>query len=82
MPRASRDARRVDSASMRRIAAAIDRAAREETSDLQRMRGAGRRWRLRVGDWRVILRYDRRERKMVILRIGHRREIYRGRARP
>ena len=77
-PRALRDTRRMDSAVMQRIAAAITRVSREESSDSQRLRGPGRRWRLRVGDWRVIFRYERRRRKMVILRIGHRREIYRG----
>ena len=32
-------------------------------------------WRLRVGDYRVI--FDLDDDKMVILRLGHRREIYR-----
>ena len=77
-PRAARDARRAGSAVMRRVAPAIDRVAREESADSQRLRGPGRRWRLRVGDWRVIFRYDRQRRKIAILRIGHRREIYRG----
>ena len=36
-------------------------------------------YRLRVGDWRVI--FDLEEDAAIVLRIGHRREIYRGQAR-
>ena len=31
-------------------------------------------WKLRVGDWRVIYKVE--EQKVLILRIGHRREMY------
>jgi mRNA interferase RelE/StbE len=34
-------------------------------------------FRLRVGDWRIV--FDLEGKDIVILRVGHRREIYRGR---
>ncbi len=34
-------------------------------------------WRLRVGDYRVIYEIDDESRRIVVLDIGHRREIYR-----
>jgi mRNA interferase RelE/StbE len=34
-------------------------------------------WRLRVGDYRIIYEIDDETRRVVILDIGHRREIYR-----
>jgi len=33
-------------------------------------------WRLRVGDYRVIYEIDRNQRKVIILFIGHRRDVY------
>jgi mRNA interferase RelE/StbE len=34
-------------------------------------------WRLRVGDWRIICRIDDAHREVLVLGIGHRREVYR-----
>ena len=44
-----------------------------------KMSGAEDLWRIRVGDWRIV--YQIRDREMVILvvRVGHRREVYRQR---
>ena len=36
-----------------------------------------RRWRIRVGDYRVIYDIDDTSRKIDVLHIGHRREVYR-----
>jgi mRNA interferase RelE/StbE len=33
-------------------------------------------WRLRVGDYRVILDMDENEKALVILKVGHRKNIY------
>jgi mRNA interferase RelE/StbE len=37
----------------------------------------GEFWRYRVGDYRVIARIDDAEALILVLRIGHRREVYR-----
>lgn len=35
-------------------------------------------WRLRVGEYRVIYRVDGDELLVLVVRVGHRREVYRG----
>ncbi len=42
-----------------------------------KLSGMGDQWRVRVGDWRIL--YSIRDRDLVVLviRIGHRREVYR-----
>ncbi|HAF49932.1 MAG TPA: hypothetical protein DCL04_02330 [Synergistaceae bacterium] len=45
--------------------------------DLKKLHGNLKRWRLRVGDWRVILRIDQEQGVIYALRIRHRREAYR-----
>lgn len=42
------------------------------------MQGATNAWRLRVGDYRVIFEPDGSTLVVLVLRSGHRREIYRG----
>ena len=42
-----------------------------------KLQGAADRWRLRVGDHRVIYRVDDRAQSVTVLRIAHRREAYR-----
>jgi mRNA interferase RelE/StbE len=43
-----------------------------------RLKGSNR-FRLRIGDYRVIYAFDIRENKLHLLALGHRREIYRER---
>jgi mRNA interferase RelE/StbE len=33
-------------------------------------------WRYRVSDWRIIARLERQRLVVLVLRVGHRREIY------
>ncbi|MCD6226465.1 MAG: type II toxin-antitoxin system RelE/ParE family toxin [Candidatus Aenigmarchaeota archaeon] len=33
-------------------------------------------WRLRVGDYRIIYEIDRKDRKIIVLFIGHRKNVY------
>jgi len=43
----------------------------------RKMEGALRDWRLRVGNYRVIYEIDDDARRVIILRVKHRREAYR-----
>jgi len=62
----------------RRIKVALDRLLTyPQAVDLKKLQGSPERWRLRVGDWRVILRLDRGQGVLYVLRIRHRREAYR-----
>lgn len=48
-----------------------------EVPGLVKLKTKGDRWRLRVGDWRVILRVDQAEGVIYAPRIMHRKEAYR-----
>jgi len=78
-PAASRDLRRLDSPIRRRILDAIEALAANPRPTSATALGSGEGWwRLRVGDYRVI--YEPQDDRLVILiiRVGHRREVYRG----
>ena len=77
MPRAERDLRQLDSQAARRVAAGLDRYAMTGQGDLIKLAGEGQLYRLRVGDWRVLLAYDHSSRELAVLRVLHRREAYR-----
>ncbi len=76
--RAERDLSSLDKAALKRIGKSLKqlqddplrRAKKLTSSDLGQ-------YRLRVGDWRII--FDLNGREVIVLRIGHRREIYRRR---
>jgi addiction module RelE/StbE family toxin len=66
---------RLDAATHRRILEAID-TLKENPYRGKKLQGVDvGQWRLRVGDYRI--RYDIGEDLVFILRIGHRREVYR-----
>lgn len=77
-PRAERDGRRLDRQTRTRIHAAIDHFAETGHGDTKRLKGrlAGK-WRLRVGDWRVLFRPSVPDNLIEILRILPRGEAYR-----
>jgi mRNA interferase RelE/StbE len=81
-PAAERELARLDPQAARRILRFLfERVA--EQSDPRRigeaLRGSklGEFWKYRVGDYRVIARIEDREILVIVVRIGHRREIYR-----
>ena len=74
---ARRDMRNLDKPIRERLLAAIHLLAETNRGDLTKLRDGSGRWRLRVGDWRVILRFDNPNGEMHILRVQHRRESYR-----
>ena len=64
----------------RRIEDAIERMAADGRRDsLQKLHGRNDEWRLRVGDWRVRLEFDHPNNIVTVLRVRHRREVYRER---
>jgi len=48
-----------------------------EAVNLRKLKDSPERWRLRVGDWRVILHLDQEQEVLYVLRVSHRREAYR-----
>lgn len=61
-----------------RVQSALNRMLlHPEACDLIRIKGEPDKWRLRVGDWRVIMRMDQDAETIYVLRIRHRSEAYR-----
>ena len=75
--RAQRDLGRLDQITGDRIGRAITRLAETEQGDVKRLRGYEDEWRLRVGDWRVRLTFDRATESIEVLRILPRGRAYR-----
>jgi mRNA interferase RelE/StbE len=77
IPRAERDLRRLDPQVRQRILAAIVALAEEPRppgyTNLQGREG----YRLRIGDYRVIYEVNDESRTVTVLRVGHRRDVYR-----
>jgi mRNA interferase RelE/StbE len=77
-PPARRDLRRVDPLVARRVSEALHRLVAEpSTGDIVKLSGR-KEHRLRVGDWRVLLRLDSPQRTVVVLRLLPRGRAYRG----
>lgn len=62
----------------RRVLDAVNRLAESGHGNLRQLHGrSDPEWRLRVGDWRVILTFDYPNNTFTVLRVQHRREVYR-----
>lgn len=76
-PEAAKRISRLDAALKERVREAIERLrARPELG--KRLTGLlSDRWSYRVGDWRILYRIHRGELIVLILTVGHRRDVYR-----
>jgi mRNA interferase RelE/StbE len=74
--RALRDFKKIDQATRQRIAAKLRECAENPTVVARNLRDARiGTWRLRIGDYRAVFDIDGET--LVVLRLGHRRDIYR-----
>lgn len=74
--RAQRDIHQLEPAMKRRLARAMIRLSDDPAHGTRKLTDpALGGYRLRVGDWRVI--FDIEGNDIIVLRVGHRREIYR-----
>ncbi len=60
----------------------IERALRKLAQNpfspgVEKMEGRPERWRMRVGKYRIVFRIDEDERTLVIVTVGHRKDVYR-----
>lgn len=77
-PSAARAIRKLDGQTARRLVTAISElAANPRPPGCIRLKGGSGEFRIRVGDYRVV--YDVKDQELVVLvlRLGHRREVYR-----
>jgi mRNA interferase RelE/StbE len=78
LPSAARSLEKTPTAVRRRLARAIEALARNPHPPAsQRLRGAQNVWRVRVADYRVLYQVLDSVLLVLIVRIGHRRDVYR-----
>lgn len=77
-PSASRQLPKLDPAAKRRVQAALDLLAEEPRppAATQLVGGAGE-WRVRTGDYRIVYEIHAQDLLVLVLRVGHRRSVYR-----
>lgn len=78
-PEASRAFRKLDNTIKQRIAVLVDRieASKNPRFSGKALKGNDKEWRYRVGDYRLICEIKDMELIVWMVRIGHRREVYR-----
>jgi len=75
---ASREFRGFDRQVQRRLATKIDQLCNNPLpSGVKKLQGEVDHFRIRVGDYRIIYRIDGHRVVIVIVQIGHRRDVYR-----
>ena len=73
-PRARKDLRRISKADAQRVVEALEELEDDLTGDVKRLTAFAPEYRLRVGDYRVL--YVKIPEGVLVLWIGHRKEIY------
>ena len=68
----------------RQVARRVTRFLRERLAELEDPRSAGKAlagplnlWRYRVGDFRIVVSIEDAALRILVIRVGHRREVYR-----
>lgn len=76
-PAALRQLRKLDPAARRRVQAAIELLAEQpRPSGAKKLTGGEGEWRVRTGDYRIIYEIHDQVLLLLVVAIGHRREIY------
>jgi mRNA interferase RelE/StbE len=79
-PMAARQLRQLDAQMRRRIQAALDLLAEQpRPPSATRLVGGAGEWRVRTGDHRIVYEIEDERLLILVLRIGHRREVYESR---
>ena len=79
-PMAARQLRKLDAQVRRRIQAALDLLAEQpRPPSATRLVGGAGEWRVRTGDYRIVYEIEEQRLLILVLRIGHRREVYEAR---
>jgi len=77
-PRAQRDFSALDRATQQRLRRRIDRLAEDPFPvGAKKLHAEEPFYRIRIGDYRVIYQVEGHELAVIIVKIGHRREVYR-----
>ena len=78
LPGAERDLAALQGPIQRRIAARIDTLAdNPNPQGAKKLQGERDMWRVRVGDYRILYTLRNAQLVVLVIRVGHRREVYR-----
>ena len=76
--RAERDLRQLSAEMFQRVVAAIQTLANDpRPSGCKKLTGSKNDWRIRVGDYRVLYEIGDRVKVVRVMRVRHRRDVYR-----
>lgn len=79
LPRARRALRQLDRPVQRRIVAALDAlATNPRPPDVKALTGQPGELRVRTGDYRIVYEIQDDQLLVLVVRLGHRRDVYRG----
>lgn len=79
-PMAARQLRKLDAQVRRRIQAALELLAEQpRPPSATRLGGGASEWRVRTGDYRIVYEIEDDHLLILVLRLGHRREVYESR---
>lgn len=79
-PAAARQLRKLDGPALLRVQAVVELLARQpRPAGAKKLVGGQGEWRVRTGDYRIIYEIDDGVLLVLVLAIGHRRDIYRQR---
>ena len=78
LPSAARALSKLEASMQRRIARRVDHLAEDPRGGgALKLRGAEDVWRVRVGDYRILYELHDEQLLVLVIAVGHRREIYR-----
>lgn len=77
-PAAARQLRKLDPTARRRVQAAIELLSTEPRPSGARKLVGDDAWRVRTGDYRIVYEIHDRVLVVLVVAVGHRRDIYRG----
>ena len=75
---AEKELRKIPQSDLRRVTDRVGAlSVNPRSAGAQILKGEDRYYRIRQGDYRVIYELDDTDRQVIIIKIGHRREVYR-----
>jgi mRNA interferase RelE/StbE len=76
---ADKQLQQLDKPVRRRIILALAKLEDDPRPDgVKKLKGSADRWRIRVGDWRIVYRIEDGELLVLVIAVGHRSKVYRG----
>lgn len=78
VPSAARELAALDQAMRRRVARRVEQLAEDpRRGGSVKLRGADDVWRSRIGDYRLLYRIEDDRLVVLVIKVGHRRDVYR-----